>query len=878
MINKPYAIVAILFFLISCEGITGGAGSAKPNLDCGDGIKQSSEVCDDGNKISGDGCSASCDSLEVCGNSIKDIGEECDGESWCENCTDTRITDQDSDNDTISNGDEGRTSGVDTDTDGELDFLDSDSDNDTIPDSIEAGDSDLNTPPVDSDNDEIPDFRDTDSDNDNIPDIIETSEDLDGDGIPNYLDDDSDGDNIPDSEEGYEDIDGDGIPNFLDDDSDGDGILDSAEPGYGTDPYKADTDGDGIDDGTDGLTDDDGDGLINALDFDSDGDGITDLVETADDLDGDGIGNFLDSDSDGDTIPDQTEGITDVDGDGLPNFLDTDSDGDRLNDDIEVTNGLDPYIADSDGDTIKDGDEGVDDLDNDGIINALDDDSDGDGFSDSLEAGDSDIETIPNDLDSDGIYDFLDTDSDGDGLPDNQEIDCPVLNRHSRLFYDTDGDGNSDLAEIAMGSNLCDAASTNESVGVEFYFELPYKGDEKNDTLIFEPTVQMADVFFNVDMTGSMSGERSNLVTGLSSIITSVRSRVTNSAFGVAQWEDYNLCGFGSSDDHAFELRQAPTLNTAVAQTAVEALDLRNGSDIPEAGFQSLYQVAVGSGTHDVIAYNQPGSIGGARFRPGAVPIILHITDAVSHTYADYSSCGISNIYTDSQVKSALNNIGARVITIDSYIGDSTGQLTDISNSTGAIIPVCAFKDLTAPYNTPCGANMCCTGLSGTAVAPDGNGNCTLKYRINSNGSGLSDVVVDGVDGILKYSTFNIFAVVRDDGNAGTIDTTCFISKVQASLFVAPPQEPEQSCTPVATPATFNGSPYPNGFSGFATGTSSSSRPGTQLHFTVLAENFNCVPPSAQTQLYRAYIDLYDETTGTLLDTQEVVIVVPPVL
>ncbi|MBV8763010.1 MAG: DUF4215 domain-containing protein [Deltaproteobacteria bacterium] len=49
---------------------------------CGDGIVDpaTGEVCDDGNTVSGDGCSADCKSLETCGNSIVDVakGEQCD--------------------------------------------------------------------------------------------------------------------------------------------------------------------------------------------------------------------------------------------------------------------------------------------------------------------------------------------------------------------------------------------------------------------------------------------------------------------------------------------------------------------------------------------------------------------------------------------------------------------------------------------------------------------------------------------------------------------------------------------------------------------------------------------------------------------------------
>lgn len=47
---------------------------------CGDGVKNEGEVCDDGNRNSGDGCSADCLSDETCGNTIIDfsVGEVCD--------------------------------------------------------------------------------------------------------------------------------------------------------------------------------------------------------------------------------------------------------------------------------------------------------------------------------------------------------------------------------------------------------------------------------------------------------------------------------------------------------------------------------------------------------------------------------------------------------------------------------------------------------------------------------------------------------------------------------------------------------------------------------------------------------------------------------
>ncbi|HUH05112.1 MAG TPA: DUF4215 domain-containing protein, partial [Kofleriaceae bacterium] len=67
--------------------------------DCGNGVLDPGEVCDDGNIIAGDGCSANCLSDETCGNGIVDIaaGEVCDdgntdeGDGCAGNCRSSEL-------------------------------------------------------------------------------------------------------------------------------------------------------------------------------------------------------------------------------------------------------------------------------------------------------------------------------------------------------------------------------------------------------------------------------------------------------------------------------------------------------------------------------------------------------------------------------------------------------------------------------------------------------------------------------------------------------------------------------------------------------------------------------------------------------------------
>jgi large repetitive protein len=247
---------------------------------------------------------------------------------------------------------------------------DNDSDDDTVFDGEEVG----------------PDGEARDSDGDGRPDILDTDDD--GDGIPTRVEHDagaysgSDQDNPPNGNE-WDDVDDDGIPNHLDEDSDGDGKSDHVEAfGEGvpnmtlaasdirlvvgklisisprvviqtTEWTFPDKDGDGIANWLDGndidgpLGDPDLDGLTNQqeenrgsnpLNDDTDGDGILDGAEHTD-HDGDGVKDVLDPDDDGDGILTRDEGSADLDSDGIPNRLDTDSDGDGEPDSSDVNPG-----------------------------------------------------------------------------------------------------------------------------------------------------------------------------------------------------------------------------------------------------------------------------------------------------------------------------------------------------------------------------------------------------------------------------------------------------------------------------------------------------------------------------------------------------------
>ena len=151
----------------------------------------------------------------------------------------------------------------------------------------------------------------------------------------------------------------------------------------------------------------------------------------------------------------------------------------------------------------------------------------------------------------------------------------------------------------------------------------------------------------------------------------------------------------------------------------------------------------------------------------------------------------------------------------NSFIKD---QLAELSRRTKAEVPVCAFQDEWGGWS--CGEGQCCThlheGMQG--AAPDASGMCVLQFDIPGDGSNLGSAVVNGIDSMLKYGTFDAYARVRDDGDPSTLDTSCFLERVEALNFRAPPQGQEARCTPEALPADINGVGYNNGFSQIAVG------------------------------------------------------------
>jgi hypothetical protein len=194
-----------------------------------------------------------------------------------------------------------------------------------------------------------------------------------------------------------------------------------------------------------------------------------------------------DRDTDSDLMPDAWEiknfgtlardGNADFDGDGLSDLSEykcktnptkmnntTDSDGDGLMDSDEIARGTDPTNRDTDGDGLTDREEvtGINDPSTPAVPNGTSDptssDTDGDGIPDGMDP----FPTTPA-QDNDGVPTWVEIAWDGNAAtynPYSRTVNPGGMDLSAERA-DTDGDGISDLEEIAAGSNPINPASSN---------------------------------------------------------------------------------------------------------------------------------------------------------------------------------------------------------------------------------------------------------------------------------------------------------------------------------------------------------------------------------------------------------------------------------
>ncbi len=438
----------------------------------------------------------------------------------------------------------------------------------------------------------------------------------------------------------------------------------------------------------------------------------------------------------------------------------------------------------------------------------------------------------------------------------------------------------------------------------DFFFILPHEdpSGSQDKPLAFGTDVPAADVFFLMDTTGSMGGEIANLQSALTStIVPGIQAQIANTQFGVGSAQDFPVepfgslvasddCGiFASTDpDQPFKLFQGISSNITAITAAVDALSTPSGAPIgcgndwPESNIEALYQAATGEGLVGPGITSVPANntgIGGVAFRDGTMPIVVQMTDAMSHAPGESIVCpeaGIDNNYsgavlaaahTRAATKDALDAICGRVVGIASIFNNPVsatcmGQndLEDFAESTNARVPPQAWDVPSRPVG--CAVGQCCTDFNGTGRAPDADGMCPLVFRVNENGSGLGDHVVTGINMLTRFATFDVNTEKTGESasttgvplQSGT--TADFIKAITPVGFILPP------APPVLPDPTWDATEFHD------------VTPGTIVSFDVTAFN-DFVPATSEAQVFRATIRVLAGGC-TDLDEREVLILVPP--
>ena len=288
----------------------------------------------------------------------------------------------------------------------------------------------------------------------------------------------------------------------------------------------------------------------------------------------------------------------------------------------------------------------------------------------------------------------------------------------------------------------------------EIDVELPYFGEPVIADRDIDLGLNQLDVHLNIDTTGSFGGEIAELRESLTStVVPALQERIPNLAMGVSTFEDYPIGDFGSTDDVPFELVQEITTDIPQVRRALERITLGSGGDLLEAGYESLYQIATGEGHrfggHTYIDDYTGDGLGGVGFRENAVHAVVHITDAPSHTPASYEPL-VSGTHNYGEVVSAFERIPAYVLGVSSGAAPRA-ELEGLARSSGAVFPAIGDE--------------CPTGLDGDLVPAGEDGNCALVYEIDTDGNGLGEALVDGINGLIDSVTYDeVHAEVIDDG------------------------------------------------------------------------------------------------------------------
>jgi len=292
--------------------------------------------------------------------------------------------------------------------------------------------------------------------------------------------------------------------------------------------------------------------------------------------------------------------------------------------------------------------------------------------------------------------------------------------------------------------------------------ELPFNDPPRELPVTFVAQILSADVYFLVDVTGSMGEEIDQIRIGLTStIIPGLAAQIPDVRFSVGRFADFDIAraGYGSDGDEVFRLVQESTANVDVVLGAVNRLSTQSGGDTPESMTEALYLSATGEGLGRWAPASRcpADTVGYPCWRETGSPIILAFTDAPTHngpggserydTTLDDWRGGIRP-HTYEETINALRDRGAKVLGLNSGEFGETGRpdLEAFARDTGA-------------------------------VRPDGT---PIVFDIGNDGRLLNDSVVEAVRTLVDEVPLDVDVLVEDYA-LDEFDATDFVQRVRTN-------------------------------------------------------------------------------------------------
>lgn len=323
--------------------------------------------------------------------------------------------------------------------------------------------------------------------------------------------------------------------------------------------------------------------------------------------------------------------------------------------------------------------------------------------------------------------------------------------------------------------------------------EVPPREPPRSVEVSFVSRILSAEVYFLVDVTGSMDGEIRQIRDHLrDTIIPGIAAQIPDVRFSVGRFADFPVEPYGSDGrsgspaDDVYRLEQRSTGDLDAVQRGIDRLALQSGGDIPESAVEALYVSATADAPSRLVPPRScpTGTVGYPCFQREGSRIFLLFTDAPMHNgpggAEPYGPRLGFRSHTYDETVIALRAIGAKVLGL--YSGDSfdggLDHLQRVARDTGA-------------------------------VRPDGT---PIVFDIGTDGASLGPDVVEAVRTLVEEVPIDVDALT-EDWPTDEVDATEYVAGI-----VAVAAEPPSGATRL-----------PDRFVGV--------RPGTRVRFSVLLEN-----------------------------------------